>query len=62
MSKVRFTADFDYKPASQVTVAYRAGMERTVKRDCAEQATAAGKAVRIPAKRKADDGENQIGG
>lgn len=55
MTRVRFTADFDYKPTSQVTVGYLAGMEETVKRDCAAQAIAAGKAVRIkPAVRNKD--------
>ncbi|MBW9113150.1 hypothetical protein JNB88_05745 [Rhizobium cauense] len=45
MARVKFTSDFDYKPTSQVTIAYKAGMELTVKRDCAVQAAAAGKAV-----------------
>jgi hypothetical protein len=55
MTRVRFTADFDYKPTPQITVGYLAGMEETVKRDCAAQAVAAGKAVRIaPATRKTE--------
>lgn len=49
MARVRFTADFDYKPTSQVTVAYLAGMEKTVKRECADQAIAQGKAEEIRA-------------
>jgi hypothetical protein len=47
MARVRFTADFDYKPTKACTIAYRGGMEMVVKRDCAEQAIAAGKAVDI---------------
>lgn len=38
MTRVRFTADFDYKPTKQTTVAYKAGMELTVKKECADQA------------------------
>ena len=45
MPRVRFISNFDYKPLPQVTVAYLAGMERTVKRECAVQAIAAGCAV-----------------
>lgn len=48
MTRVRFTQDFDYKPTSQTTIGYKAGMEQTVKRECAEQAIAAGKAEAIP--------------
>ena len=47
MTRDRFTADFDYTPTPQITVGYLAGMEETVKRACAAQAIAAGKAVRI---------------
>ena len=50
--RVRFTADFDYKPTPQATVGYLAGMEMTVKRDCAEQAIASGKAVKVSANRR----------
>jgi len=53
--RVRFTHDFDYKPTRQSTIGYKAGMEVTVKRDCAEQAIAAGKAHEVqPAGRPAD--------
>jgi hypothetical protein len=48
MTRVRFTADFDYKPTRQTTIGYKAGMEETVKRQCAEQAIAAGKAEELP--------------
>ncbi|THV13733.1 hypothetical protein [Rhizobium rhizophilum] len=47
MARVLFTYDFDYKPTPQVTIGYRAGMKKTVKRDCAERAIAAGKAVSL---------------
>lgn len=47
MARVRFTADFDYKPTSQITIGYLAGMEKTVRRECADQAVAAGKAEEI---------------
>jgi hypothetical protein len=47
MARVRFTKDFDYKPTPQTTVAYLAGMEVTVKRDCAERAVKLGRAVRL---------------
>lgn len=45
MARVRFTADFDYEPMYGVTIAYKRDMQLTVKRDCADQAIAAGKAV-----------------
>lgn len=51
---VRFTADFDFKPKPQVTIAYRTGDEKNVTRDCADKAVAAGKAVRLKRKAKAD--------
>lgn len=51
---VRFTADFDFKPKPQVTLAFLNGQERNVTRDCAEKAVAAGKAVRIKRNAKAD--------
>lgn len=55
--RVRFLADFDYKPTRQVTVGYKAGTEKLVKTECAEQAIAAGKAVEIePKKAKPADG------
>lgn len=51
---VRFTADFDWKPKPQVTLAFLAGQERNVTRDCAEKAVAAGKAVKFRKASKAD--------
>ena len=64
MTRVRFIADFDYKPTRRMTIAYRAGSEMTVKRDCARKAIAAGKAIEInPAHtRGKPDGENSISG
>lgn len=54
MARVRFTHDFDYKPAAHTTIAYKVGMELTVKQDCADQAIAAGKAVARSAPKKKD--------
>jgi hypothetical protein len=48
MTRVRFTQDFDYKPTMQSTIGYKAGMEETVKKECAVQAIDAGKAEAIP--------------
>ena len=62
MAKVRFTADFDYRPVGHVVIGYLAGMELTVKQDCADQAIAAGKAVSLDRKRKMPNGGDQIGG
>jgi hypothetical protein len=61
MARVRFTRDFDYKPTRQTTVAYLAGMEMTVRRECADQAVAAGKAVNLKPEGRADDGTDQNG-
>lgn len=46
--RVKFTDDFDFKPTSQSTIGYLAGMEETVKRECGEAAIAAGKAEELP--------------
>ena len=54
--RVRFTHDFDYKPTDRSTIAYLAGMEETVKRECGEQAIAAGKAVEVKPTGKPADG------
>lgn len=47
MAHVRFTADYDYRPSDRprVVVAYKAGMSVTVKRECADDAIAKGRAV-----------------
>lgn len=48
MASVKFTEDYDYRPpVFGVTIAYKAGFSGTVKRDCANKAIAAGKAVAI---------------
>jgi hypothetical protein len=52
MARVRFTADFDYRPVHGLVIAYKAGMEITVKRECCDQAVAKGKAVKIPPTKK----------
>ena len=54
MARVKFTEDFDYKPTRQSTVAYKAGMELTVKQECADLAVAAGKAQLLDKPKKAD--------
>jgi hypothetical protein len=54
--RVRFIEDFDYKPTSQSTIAYKAGMEETVRRECGEQAIAAGKAKEVRSSGKTTDG------
>ncbi|MBO9099996.1 MULTISPECIES: hypothetical protein [unclassified Rhizobium] len=60
MARVRFIADFDYKPTQSCTIAYKAGMMKTVKRNCAYQAISAGKAIEI--QQEAQHGEDKIGG
>ncbi|KQY31800.1 hypothetical protein [Rhizobium sp. Root483D2] len=52
MARIRFVQDFDYRPTEQSTIGYLAGMEETVKRECADQAIAAGKAVELDGKGK----------
>ncbi|MDP9788723.1 hypothetical protein [Agrobacterium tumefaciens] len=48
MARVRFTDDFDYRPpVFGVTIAYKAGWSGSVKKECADQAVAQKKAVRI---------------
>ena len=59
MARVRFTADFDYRPTGQTLTAYRAGTEMTVRRECADQAVAAGKAEELdPPERSKANGED----
>lgn len=52
MARVRFTDDFDYRATPLTTIAYKAGMELTVRRECADQAVAAGKAKSLDAPRE----------
>lgn len=61
MARVRFIADFDYKPLPSMTIAYRAGMVCVVKRECADQAIAAGKAIDFFRNKEAADGNDEIG-
>ncbi len=61
MARVRFKQDFDYRPTQQITIAYKDGWEGTVKRECADEAVAAGKAERIGKDAEMQqDGETQI--
>jgi hypothetical protein len=53
MPWVRFTGDFDFKPKSSVTIAYRRGEEKMVTTPCAAAAVAAGKAEIVKKARKA---------
>jgi hypothetical protein len=56
MPWVRFTDNFDWRPKPQVTIAYKAGMHLLVTTPCAEQAVAAGKAVkRVKTKARSDE-------
>lgn len=54
---IRFTADHDYTPTGdqRITIAYKAGMEETVRRECGDEAVRLGRAVEIapPKRRKA---------
>lgn len=52
MARVRFLEDFDFRPTGNSLVAYLAGMEETVKRKCADEAIAQGKAVEAENKRQ----------
>lgn len=47
--RVRFTKDYDYTPSQErrVTIAYKEGMELTVKREAGEAAIAAGRAEEV---------------
>jgi hypothetical protein len=68
--RVKFTEDFDYTPSRErrVTVAYKAGMELTVKREAGTAAIALGRAVEVQPFNGADpaafdhDGDGQPGG
>jgi hypothetical protein len=45
--RVRFLADYDYKPTPGSTVAYKAGWAGLVRKECADKAVALGKAERM---------------
>lgn len=59
MARVRFTADFDYRPTPMTTIAYKKGMRLTVRRECADEAAAKGKAVEMDPPRKAEKPANE---
>lgn len=59
MARVKFTRDYDWKPTSQSTVAYKADQEYTVRRECADAAVKAGAATELDAPRKPVDGTAQ---
>jgi hypothetical protein len=53
--RVRFTMDYDWYPPEtgrQSHIAYKAGMEMLVRRQCALDAIAAGVAEKLPSKEK----------
>lgn len=58
MAWVRFTANFDYHPRPRVTIAYKTGMALRVKRDCANQAIALGRAEEVPTPPRRQDMPN----
>jgi len=45
--RVRFTADYDYKPTPMITLAYKAGTVAYVRKECAEQAVRLGRAEAV---------------
>lgn len=57
MAHVEFTDDFDYRPtlARRSLVAYKRGWRGTVRRECADQAVAAGKAIELKVEPKSDE-------
>lgn len=50
LMRVRFTRNFSYRPPERRgrTIAFKAGMEKTVKRHCGNAAVAAGRAIEVP--------------
>ena len=59
MARVRFTDNFDWKPSSQVTQVYTKGQEATVRRDCADAAIKAKRAVEIEPAGRPDNGASE---
>ncbi len=58
MARVKFTKDFDYRPVQGTTIGFLAGMEMTVRQECADFAIAVGAAVAVKKPRKEpDDGQ-----
>lgn len=72
MTHVLFTEAFDFTPKEdrRVTLSFKAGHQGAVRKDCADQAIAAGKAKKVPApsRKKAEqdpldhDGDGRKGG
>lgn len=56
MAWVRFTADFDFAVKPNYVIAYKAGQTLLVKRECADQAIRATKAVKVEPPGKSDAG------
>lgn len=61
---VRFLADYDYTPSAdrRITIAYKAGQERSVRRECGEAAIALGRAEEIAPDPLDHDGAGRKGG
>lgn len=49
---VLFSADFDWKPTTNTTIAYKAGWTGNVRRDCGDAAIAAGRATAVKTPRR----------
>lgn len=62
MPWVQFTADFDWKPTPQVTIAYRAGQRLLVTTPCANAAIAKSVAEKLKTPRKSDGGKVESAG
>lgn len=45
--RVRFLADYDYRPKQGITIAYKAGWAGLVRKECADRAVVLGKAERV---------------
>lgn len=68
--RIQFTKDFDYTPSAErrVTIAYKAGMTETVKREAGEAAIAAGAGREVkpfngaPLDKVDHDGDGRPGG
>lgn len=56
--RVRFEADFDWRPHPRQVVAYKAGWSGPVTRACGEAAISAGVAIEVKPKRSTANGES----
>jgi hypothetical protein len=52
MAHVRFSQDFDWSPRLHVVIAYKAGESYVVRRECADEAIAAGAAKEVEPQRR----------